>query len=114
MSFADDLVRDLKYAARLYVRSPGFAVVVPATLAVAIGATVTVFSLVDAWLIRPLNFPEANRLVVAFAARPERPREPAVWLPYRAYLGWKERSQSFTLVSGAFMHAATVTTGQDA
>src|SRR5262245_2206391 len=114
MSFVDDFVRDLRYAARLYLRSPGFTVVVLATLAIAIGATVSIFGIVDAWLVRPLNFPEADRLVVAFAARPERPREPAVWLPYRAYRGWKYLSQSFESVSGAFIHAATVTTGQDA
>jgi putative ABC transport system permease protein len=114
MSFADDVVRDAKYAARLYLRSPGFTVVALATLAIAIGATVTVFSIVDAWLVRPLNFPEAGRLVIAFGARPERPREPAVWLPYREYLAWKERSRSLVSVSAVFMHDATVATSQDA
>jgi len=114
MSFVGDLVRDLKYATRLYLRSPAFTGVVLATLAIAVGATVTVFSIVDAWLIRPLNLPQADRLVVAFGARPERPREPAVWLPYRAYPAWKERSHSFASVSGVFMRGATVVTGQDA
>src|SRR5262245_47288361 len=103
ISLLDDFVRDLRHAARLLRRHPGFAAVVTSTLAIAIGATLTVFSIVDAWLFRPLNFPEAWRLVVSFAARPERSDEPAVWLPYRVYLGWKERSQAFTSVSAAFV-----------
>src|ERR687891_2759387 len=91
-----------------------FAAVVLATLGIAIGATVTVFSIVDAWLVKPLNFPDADRLVIAFAARPERPPEPAVWLPYRTYLGWKERSRSYTSISAAFVRDVTVTSGADA
>jgi putative ABC transport system permease protein len=87
----DDLWRDLFHAARLLRRNPGFTTIIVATLAIAIGATVTVFSIADAWLFKPLNFPEPEQLVIGFAARPERPTEPAVWLPYRAYLGWKER-----------------------
>src|SRR5262245_45574216 len=83
----DDLRRDLAHGARLLRRNPGFAAVAVTTLAAAIAATVTIFSIVDAWLLRPLNFPESNRLVIAFGANPDRPGEPAVWMPYRAYLG---------------------------
>src|SRR5436190_6960872 len=53
MSLLDDFVNDVKYGIRIQRRSPMFAGVVLATLAIAIGATVTVFSIVDAWLIRP-------------------------------------------------------------
>jgi len=109
-----DFRRDLAHGARLLRRNPGFAAVVLGTLAVAIAATVAVFSIVDAWLFRPLNFPKADRLVIAFEANPDRPSEPALWMPYRAYLGWKERSQSFTSVSAAFFNGVTVTTPTDA
>jgi predicted permease len=114
ISLLDDFVRDLKHGARLLLRTPQFAVVVLVTLAVAIGAVVSVFSIVDAWLVKPLNFPGADRLVIAFAARPERPTEPAVWLPYRAYLGWKERSRTLTSISAASVRDVTVTTASDA
>lgn len=110
----DDFARDLTHGARLLRRNPGFAAVVIATLAIAIGAAVAVFSIVDAWLFRPLNFPEAERLAIAFAARPERPNEPAVWLPYRAFLGWKARSRSFASISAAFPRDVTLTTATDA
>ena len=58
----------MSYGLRLLRRSPGFSAVVLTTLAVGIGATVTVFSIVDAWLLRPLAFPHAERLVIGLAA----------------------------------------------
>src|SRR5437016_5927168 len=97
----DDFVRDVMHGVRLLRRSRAFTAVILTTLAIAIGATVTVFSIVDAWLVKPLNFPDAGRLVIAFAARPERPTEPAVFLPYRAYAAWKARSRSLASVSAA-------------
>jgi hypothetical protein len=114
ISLLDDFVRDLRHGARLLRRNPGFTAIVVSTLAIAIGATVAVFSIVDAWLFRPLNFPDAERLVIAFGARPERPSEPAVWLPYRVFDEWKERSGSFTSVSAAFVRDVTLTTEADA
>ncbi len=110
----NDFRRDIAHGGRLLRRNPGFAAVVVATLAVAMAATVTVFSIVDAWLLRPLNFPSADRLVIAFGAPSDRPSEPAVWLPYRAYLGWKEQSRSFASVSAAFFRGVTVRTQTDA
>jgi predicted permease len=98
-----DAVLNVRFGFRLLRRNAGFAAVVLGTLAVAIGATLTTFSIVDAWLFRPLPFRDAGRLIVAFGARREQPREPAVWLPYRAYLGWKQQSRSFSSLSGAFM-----------
>ena len=113
-SILDDFSRDLAHGIRLLRRNRGFAAVIVSTLAVAIAATVTVFSIVDAWLLRPLNFPDADRLVIAFAAAPDKPSEPAVWLPYRAYLGWKEQSRSFASISAAFFRGVTISTPDDA
>src|SRR5262245_154801 len=114
MSRLDDFGHDLRHGVLLLRRRPPFAAIVLATLAIALGATVPVFSIVDAWLVKPLNFPDSGRLVAAFAARPERPAEPAVWLPYRAYLAWKERSRTLTSISAAFVRDVTVTTAADA
>src|SRR5262245_32622405 len=114
LSHVDGLARDLAYGARLLRRNPGFSSVVVGTLALAIAAVVTVFSVVDAWLLRPLNFPESEQLVIAFAARPERPAEPAVWLPYRSFLGWRDSSQSFSSLTAAFPREVTFVRGADA
>src|SRR4026208_2154778 len=64
-SFAwlDDARQDVRFAARMLVRSPGFAAVVGFTMALGIGAPTTLFSLAYGVLMRPLPWPEPDRLV---------------------------------------------------
>jgi len=59
----EQIVHDLRYAARRLRRSPGFTVAVVLTLALGIGATTTVYTVVDHVLIRALPFPDSDRLV---------------------------------------------------
>src|SRR5690606_19496108 len=59
----DELMQDARYAWRALRRTPSFAVVAIATLAIAIGATTLVFSVVDGVLLRPLAYDEDGRLV---------------------------------------------------
>ena len=56
-------LQDVRYACRSLVRSPGFTVIVIATLALGLAANLTIFSLMRAVLWRPLPYPEANRIV---------------------------------------------------
>ncbi len=66
----DELRRDLRYAARLLRKTPGFTTTALATLALCLGANLTIFAVVDAVLLRPLPFPAASRLVSVYNTYP--------------------------------------------
>ena len=69
----DTLMRDVSWAWRVLLRDPGFALVAVLTLALGIAATTAVFSIVDAVLLRPLPYPEADRLVAVGTADAQNP-----------------------------------------
>lgn len=60
----DDLARDIRHSARGLRKSPGFTLAVVATLAIGIGGNVAIFSLVDQLLLRPLPYPQGDKLVI--------------------------------------------------
>src|SRR6266576_2529444 len=62
-NFIDVLFQDLRFSSRMLRKSPGFAAVVILTIALGIGATTAIFSVVDATLLRALPYQESEQLV---------------------------------------------------
>jgi putative ABC transport system permease protein len=85
---------DLGYAARGLCKNAGFAWVAILTMALGIGASVAVFSVVNAVLLRPLPFRAPDRLVMVWETRETR-GEDRVVVSYDNFREWKQRSRSF-------------------
>jgi predicted permease len=100
---------DLRYAGRLLRRAPAFTAVAVATLAVGIGANTSIFSIVDAALLRPLPYPDADRLVV-ISSTVQRDTVERRGLSYPDFKDLRERSSSFTGMSAWSGETLTLST----
>ena len=96
----DSLRQDLRTAARNLVRSPAFAAVTILTLALGIGANTAIFTVVNAVILRPLGYPDPDRLVYLTSRFPNMGFE-EFWVSPPEFFEFREINQSFAEV-GAF------------
>src|SRR5215471_2220436 len=99
--WVEQTLHDARYALRTLLKSPGFTAVALLTLALGIGANIAIFTIVNAVLLRPLPFPEPERLVRVFADL-NRTGAKDVGLPVPELDDLRDRSGLFESVSVIF------------
>src|SRR5437762_4038435 len=107
----DAFLRDIRHAARNLARTPGFALITILTLALGIGANTAIFSVVNAVILRPLGYPQPDRLVYISTQFPQMGFD-QFWVSPPEYLEFQERTKAFSSV-GAFNAAQVNLTTPD-
>jgi predicted permease len=107
------MIGDLKYAARVLRKSPAFTLLVVLMLALGIGANTAMFSILDAWLLRPLHFPDAERLTIVLKSEVSSPRDPKIFDGYRDWEAWASQSRSFVNLAGIFWRSFEAKNGDE-
>jgi putative ABC transport system permease protein len=88
----ETFLQDLRHAARMLLKNPGFTVVAVLTLAIGIGANTAIFSLVNGILLRPLPYRDPGRLTIVWE-KDDRGKQDNVG--FATYVDWRAQSKSF-------------------
>jgi len=104
------LLRDVRHSARSLRQSPGFTAVAVLTLAIGIGANTAIFSFVDAMLLRPLPYPDADRIVRVMEKPPRGERNGISTLNF---LDWQRDNTVFEFMSAQTGDTVTLTGGSE-
>jgi putative ABC transport system permease protein len=86
----ETLLQDMRYAIRSFINKPGFSLTAIAIVALGVGATTTIFSVVDGVLLEDLPYPDPEELV--FVANPGH--------PVPVYVDWRDRTDGFSVMAG--------------
>ena len=92
------LLQDLRYGLRMLAKNPGFTTVAVLTLALGIGANTAVFSVVNGVLLRPLSYPEPDRLMMIHETSPQFDQ---MSVTYPNFQDWQRENRSFESI-GAY------------
>ena len=105
------ILQDLHFALRQLRRAPAFALVAIATLALAIGVSTAVFSVLDATVVRPLPFNHPESIVALRTWSPQGYGQPASWLQYQ---DWRAQNTTLSALAGYDTGSANLEAGTDA
>src|ERR1700736_2082158 len=87
-----NLIQDLRHGARMLRKNPGFTLIAVMTLALGIGANTAIFSVVHGVLLRPLPYPQSDRLVWLSERTPN---FPSISISYPNFLDWQTQQTVF-------------------
>jgi putative ABC transport system permease protein len=104
----DDMIQDLRYGARMSLKSPGFTVVAILTLGLGIGANTVIFSVVNGVLLRALPFNDPGRILSVWATDAKRGQDRRV-VSYPNFDDWRAQQTSFERFAGFDYAGATLT-----
>jgi putative ABC transport system permease protein len=99
LSFIETTLQDARYGSRMLARSAGFTAVAVATLALGIGANTLIFSVVNAAVLHPLPFRDANRLVTQWATSPTIGYSGPGAFTDADYMEWREQNRVFSEIA---------------
>src|SRR6478735_2687404 len=105
------LVQDLRYAARVMLKARGLTLVAVVTLALGIGANTAIFSIVNALLLRPLPYPQADRLVIVWQYLRATGGPATEWTGPSQQLDWKAQTDVFESLTSIRGWAASIAGG---
>src|SRR5262245_34178749 len=88
------LWQDLRFGARMLFKQPGFTAIAALTLGLGIGANITIFSVVNAVLLRPLPYPDSDRLIYLWSAAPKQNISERA-SAYANFSEWRSQNTSF-------------------
>ena len=98
----ETILQDLRFGLRMLFKSRGFTAVTVATLAMGIGANTAMFSIVNAWLLRPLPLKNPQELVSVWRTRSQAPGQPAFFNLYHDYLPLASQNRTFQSLAATF------------
>jgi putative ABC transport system permease protein len=102
----DETLHDIRYAVRGLLKAPGFAAVAILTLALGIGANSAIFSFIDGVLLKPLPYPEPERILLLWEKPPGGGNNVVSALNF---LDWRQQSSVFTAVAAITGRSVTLT-----
>src|SRR5262245_57834728 len=102
----ETLWQDLRYGARMLMKKPGFTLVTVTTLALGLGANAAIFSFVNAVLLKPLPYPDPERIVSVWEKRPDGGNN---YISPLNFLDWERQNRCFQFLSPITGDTVTLT-----